>query len=160
MIDSLANARRNLTKSRISASDFIDILGNHKLVHCEAGAEAHCRFIEKSLGYGEWLRTGWLIQLWVGPACRRQGLRLRRTAARLRTLTATRTAKSWHWHHQCDALDLSHFESARSGLGSSGGPQQSPPLACAVDEDAARSSSTDMSVQPVDVLMITAAKHL
>jgi hypothetical protein len=30
-VDSLENARRNLSKSRVSASDFIDILGNQKL---------------------------------------------------------------------------------------------------------------------------------
>jgi hypothetical protein len=30
-VHSLANARRNLSKSRVSASDFIDILGNQKL---------------------------------------------------------------------------------------------------------------------------------
>jgi hypothetical protein len=30
-VDSLANARRNLNKSRVSASDFVDILGNQNL---------------------------------------------------------------------------------------------------------------------------------
>jgi hypothetical protein len=41
MISSLANARRNLTKSRISASDFIGILRNQKLIQLAKQAQRH-----------------------------------------------------------------------------------------------------------------------
>ena len=41
MIGSLANARRNLTKSRISSPDFIDILNNQKLIHLARRAQEH-----------------------------------------------------------------------------------------------------------------------
>ena len=41
MIGSLANARRNLTKSRVSAPDFIDILNGQKLVLLAKRAQKH-----------------------------------------------------------------------------------------------------------------------
>ena len=41
MIGSLANARRNLTKSRISSPDFIDILNNQKLIRLARRAQEH-----------------------------------------------------------------------------------------------------------------------
>lgn len=41
MIGSLANARRNLTKSQISASDFIGILSNQKLVQLAKRSRKH-----------------------------------------------------------------------------------------------------------------------
>jgi hypothetical protein len=41
MIGSLANARRNLTKSRISPPDFIDILNNQKLIQLAKRAQNH-----------------------------------------------------------------------------------------------------------------------
>jgi hypothetical protein len=41
MIGSLANARRNLMKSRVSPSDFIGILGNQKLVQLAKRARKH-----------------------------------------------------------------------------------------------------------------------
>jgi predicted nucleic acid-binding protein len=41
MIGSLANARRNLTKTRVSASDFIAILNGQRLVLLAKRAEAH-----------------------------------------------------------------------------------------------------------------------
>ena len=41
MIGSLANARRNLTMSRVSASDFIDILRNQKLIQLAKRAQRH-----------------------------------------------------------------------------------------------------------------------
>jgi PIN domain len=40
-ISSLANARRNLTKSRVSASDFIDILSRHRLIELAKRAGNH-----------------------------------------------------------------------------------------------------------------------
>jgi PIN domain len=40
-IGSLANARRNLNKSRVSASDFIDILANQKLRRVAERAQKH-----------------------------------------------------------------------------------------------------------------------
>jgi hypothetical protein len=40
-IGSLANARRNLTKTRVSASDFIDILTSQKLIELAKRAEKH-----------------------------------------------------------------------------------------------------------------------
>jgi hypothetical protein len=40
-IGSLANARRNLTKTRVSASDFIGILNSHKLIELARRAEKH-----------------------------------------------------------------------------------------------------------------------
>jgi len=45
MIGSLANARRNLTKSRVSASDFIAILNNQGLVLLAQRAEGHLAVI-------------------------------------------------------------------------------------------------------------------
>ena len=41
MIGSLANARRNLTKSRVSASDVIDILRNQKVIQLAERAQKH-----------------------------------------------------------------------------------------------------------------------
>jgi hypothetical protein len=41
MIGSLANARRNLSKSQVSASDFIDILKNQRLVELGRRAQKH-----------------------------------------------------------------------------------------------------------------------
>lgn len=41
MIGSLANARRNLTESRVSAPEFIDILGNQKLVQLARRVKKH-----------------------------------------------------------------------------------------------------------------------
>jgi len=41
IIGSLANARRNLTKSRISPPDFIDILNNQKLIQLAKRAQKH-----------------------------------------------------------------------------------------------------------------------
>jgi hypothetical protein len=40
-VGSLANARRNLTKTRVSASDFIKILDNQKLIELAKRAEKH-----------------------------------------------------------------------------------------------------------------------
>ena len=40
-VGSLANARRNLNKSRVSASDFIDILGNQKLTQLVTRLKKH-----------------------------------------------------------------------------------------------------------------------
>ena len=41
VIGSLANARRNLTKTRVSASDFIDILKSQKLIELAKRAQKH-----------------------------------------------------------------------------------------------------------------------
>jgi hypothetical protein len=41
IIGSLANARRNLTKSRVSALDFIAILHNQKLIQLARRAQRH-----------------------------------------------------------------------------------------------------------------------
>jgi len=41
VIGSLANARRNLTKTRLSASDFIKILKGQKLVDLAKHAQRH-----------------------------------------------------------------------------------------------------------------------
>ena len=40
-IGSLANARRNLNKSRVSASDFVTILGNQRLINLARRARGH-----------------------------------------------------------------------------------------------------------------------
>jgi hypothetical protein len=40
-ISSLANARRNLTKSRVSAPDFINLLNRHKLIELAKHADQH-----------------------------------------------------------------------------------------------------------------------
>jgi predicted nucleic acid-binding protein len=40
-ISSLANARRNLTKSRVSAPDFINVLNRHKLIELAKRADKH-----------------------------------------------------------------------------------------------------------------------
>jgi hypothetical protein len=40
-VSSLAHARRNLSKSRVSASDFIDILGKQKLTQFMTQLEKH-----------------------------------------------------------------------------------------------------------------------
>ena len=40
---SLANARRNLSKTRVSASDFVDILKNQKLIQLSARVANECR---------------------------------------------------------------------------------------------------------------------
>jgi hypothetical protein len=41
MINSLANACRNLNKSRISVLDFVDILGNQKLTQLVTRRKKH-----------------------------------------------------------------------------------------------------------------------
>ena len=41
MISSLANARRNLTKTRVSARDFIDILIGQMLIELAKRAKKH-----------------------------------------------------------------------------------------------------------------------
>ncbi len=40
-IGSLANARRNLTRSQISASDFVSVLSNQKLIQLAKRAQRH-----------------------------------------------------------------------------------------------------------------------
>lgn len=40
-VGSLARARRNLSKSRVSASDFVDILNNQKLIHLAKRIQRH-----------------------------------------------------------------------------------------------------------------------
>ena len=40
-VGSLANARRNLTKTRVSASDFINILSSQKLIELAKRVERH-----------------------------------------------------------------------------------------------------------------------